>query len=330
MSDKRKIVLTGANGFLGSHLVDRLLKEEVDIHCIVRKSSNLKWLEGKNITLHTCGLEDIPAMSEVFENVDYIFHLAGTVAALKYEDYLYGNVDLTRNVLEAALPHAANIKNIVVTSSLAVGGPSDVQNKLNEADGFNPVSLYGKAKVEQERMCDNYSEKLPITIVRPSVISGDREVELFEFIQTVNQGLVPLVGFGEKYVGIIHVSDLVEAMYQLALCEKAVGQAYYLSSEEIISWKDLAEICAEKLGKNPFILRLPHFVIYLAGALASLAGKIRGKATTFDFEKAKEGVQKAWVCDVSKAKEDFGFRQTVSIREGVEQAIDWYKQNKWL
>jgi len=330
VSDKLKIVLTGANGFLGSHLVDRLLKEEVDIHCIVRKSSNLKWLEGKNITLHTCGLEDIPAMSEVFENVDYIFHLAGTVAALKYEDYLYGNVDLTRNVFEATLPHAAKIKNIVVTSSLAVGGPSDVQNKLNEADGFNPVSLYGKAKVEQEKMCDNYSEKLPITIVRPSVISGEREVELFEFIQTVNQGFVPLVGFGEKYVGIIHVSDLVEAMYQLALCEKAVGQAYYLSSEEIISWKDLAEICSKKLGKKPFVLRLPHFVIYLAGVLASLAGRMRGKATTFDFEKAKEGVQKAWICDVSKAKEDFGFRQTVSIREGVEQAIDWYKENKWL
>lgn len=330
MSDKRKIVLTGANGFLGSHLVDRLLKEEVDIHCIVRKSSNLKWLEGKNITLHTCGLEDIPAMSEVFENVDYIFHLAGTVAALKYEDYLYGNVDLTRNVFEATLPHAAKIKNIVVTSSLAVGGPSDVQNKLNEADGFNPVSLYGKAKVEQEKMCGDYSEKLPITIVRPSVISGEREVELFEFIQTVNQGFVPLVGFGEKYVGIIHVSDLVEAMYQLALCEKAVGQAYYLSSEEIISWKDLAEICAKKLRKKPFVLRLPHFVIYLAGVLASLAGRMRGKATTFDFEKAKEGVQKAWICDVSKAKEDFGFRQTVSIREGVEQAIDWYKENKWL
>lgn len=329
-SDKLKIVLTGANGFLGSHLVDRLLKESVEVHCIVRQSSNLKWLEGKNIHLHTCGLEDISSIAEVLKNVDYIFHLAGTVAALNYEDYLYGNVVLTENILEAALAHSDNLKNIVVTSSLAVGGPSDLDNRLSEEDGFNPVSLYGKAKVAQEEMCEKYADRLPITIARPSVISGEREVELFEFIKTVNQGLVPLVGFSEKYVGIIHVSDLVEAMYQMALSEKTAGQAYYLSSEEIISWKALADICAKKLNKKPLILRLPHFIIYIAGAIASFFGKLQGKAPTFDFEKAKEGVQKAWICDVSKAKKDFEFKQTVSIQEGVEQAIDWYLKHNWL
>lgn len=330
MSNKSKIVLTGANGFLGSHLVDRLLQEDVDIHCIIRKSSNIKWLEGKPITIHRCGLNDIEQISAVLTDVDYIFHLAGTVAALTYDDYIYGNVTLTDNILKAALNHQSTIKNIVVTSSLAVGGSTTEDKPITEEGGFHPVSLYGKAKVEQEQLCQSYMDRLPITIARPSVISGSREVELFEFIKTVNQGLVPLVGFDEKYAGIIHVSDLVEGFYQMAISEKTTGEAYYMSSDEIISWKALGEICAKKLNKKPIYLRLPHFVIKIAGFFASLAGKIKGKAGTFDSEKAKEGVEKAWICSSQKAKEDFGFRQTVSIKEGVESAIDWYKENKWL
>ena len=87
MSNKLKIVLTGGNGFLGSHLVDRLLLESIEIHCIVRPTSNLKWLEGKDVKMHTCGLTDVDALVKVFDKADYIFHLAGTVAALKYERY---------------------------------------------------------------------------------------------------------------------------------------------------------------------------------------------------------------------------------------------------
>lgn len=330
MSNKKKIVLTGANGFLGSHLVDRLLKENVEIHCIVRKTSNLKWLKGKNIQIHTCGLADIEALKNVFQNVDYIFHLAGTVAALKYEDYLYGNVEITKNILEAALFHQNSIKKIVVTSSLAVGGPSTKNNPIDESTGFNAVALYGKAKVEQELMCQKYMDSLPITIARPSVISGSREVELFEYIKAVNGGIVPLVGFQEKYVGIVNVKDLVEGFYQMAISDKTSGEAYYLSSEEIISWKALAEVIANKLGKKPLFLKLPHFAIKMAGSISGFVGKLKGKAPTFDAEKAKEGVEEAWICNVEKAKRDFGFKQTVSIKEGIEDAIDWYKENNWL
>lgn len=330
MSNKFKIVLTGATGFLGGHLVDRLLKEDLEVHCIVRKTSNLRWLQDTRIKIHTCGLTDVDALSEVLKNVDYIFHLAGTVAALSYEDYLYGNVTVTKNLLEAALQNKGNLKNIVVTSSLAVGGPCTKDTAIDESGPFNAVSLYGKAKVEQEKLCQQYQDRLPITIARPSIISGEREAELYEFIKTVKQGFVPLVGSRDKYVGIVNVKDLVEAFYQMAISDKTPGEAYYLSSEEIITWKALAELCAVKLGKKPIYLRLPHPVIKIAGKASGFFGKLSGKAPTFDYEKAKEGVQEAWICKVDKAKEDFGFAQTVSIKDGVEEAIDWYKANGWL
>lgn len=330
MSNKRKIVLTGANGFLGSHLAEKLLKENFEVHCIVRKSSNLSYLQGLDLQFHTCGLEDISALEKVLENVDYIFHLAGTVAALNYEEYHHGNVTLTKNLLQAALKHKNNIKKIVVTSSLAVGGPSKPGFPIDESLPLQAISLYGKAKIAQEAVCREFMNELPITIARPSVISGEREAELYEFIKTVNNGFVPLVGRKEKFVSIIHVSDLIEAFYKMALSEKTTGQAYYLSSENAISWKELAKVCAQHLHKKVVYLHLPHFVINGAGLAASAFGKLKGKATTFDYEKAKEGVQEAWICKVDKAKADFGFEQKVSIEEGVKLAIDWYKANKWL
>jgi len=330
MSNKIKIVLTGANGFLGSHLVDRLLEQDFDVHCIVRKTSNLRWLNGKKVYIHTCGLTNIEKLKEILQDTTYVFHLAGVVAALKYEDYIYGNVDVTKNLLEAALAHKDTIKKIVVTSSLAVGGPTTKDNPIDEEDGFNAIALYGKAKVEQELLCQKYMDRLAITIARPSVISGSREVELYEFIKAVNGGLVPLVGREDKYLGVVNVKDLVEAFYQMAVSDKTAGQAYYLSSEEVISWKALAEIIANKLNKKPIYLKLPHFIIQIAGNMSGLIGKLKGKAPTFDGEKAKEGIQEAWICSVEKAKKDFGFKQTISIKDGVEEAIDWYKANKWL
>lgn len=330
MSKPQKVVLTGATGFLGSHLAEYLVNKGYDVHCITRKSSNLKYIKHLALTFHDCGLTDVKALEKAFENVDYIFHLAGTVAALNFKDYLYGNVELTKNVLQAALNANQNLKKIVVTSSLAVGGPCTKDTPIDETGGFNAVSLYGKAKVEQEKVCMQYMDKLPITIARPSVISGEREAELYEFIKTVKQGLVPLVGFNKKYLGIINVKDLTEAFYQMAITEKTASEAYYLSSEDIIDWKTFGELCAKKLNKKPLFLHLPHFIIYIAGFFASLVGKLTRKAPTFDLEKAKEGVQEAWICKVDKAQKDFGFKQTVSIKDGVEQAIDWYKKEGWL
>lgn len=330
MSELKKVVLTGANGFIGSHLAEYMHSKGFEVHCIVRKSSNLKWIEGKGFVFHTCGLEDIKALKEVFEGATYVFHLAGTVSAFKYEEYFYGNVTITENVLSAILLCSTKPEKIIVTSSLAVGGPTVKSKPIKESGGFHPVSLYGKAKVEQERVCQKYKDKLPITIARPSVISGEREVELFQFIETVNNRFVPQVGFNDKYLGIIYISDLIDAMYKMAVSDKTAGEAYYLSSETEISWRELSTVCAKILGVKPFTLKLPHFAILLAGHISGLAGRMKGKPATFDAEKAKEGVKEAWTCSVEKAKQDFGFEQKVSIEEGLRKAIEWYKSEGWV
>lgn len=330
MSKKGKVVLTGSNGFIGSHLAEYLAKQGYEVHCIIRPTSNLKWIKDKGYVFHDCGLNNVEQLVKAFEGASIIYHLAGVVASLSYEGYYIGNVTLTQHVLDAALAMSKPPDRIVVTSSLAVCGPSKKEAPIDESVGFNPVSLYGKAKVEQEKLCAKYFDKLPITIARPSVITGEREAELFEFVKAVNGGVVPLVGSNDKYLVVIDIIDLVKALYDMSVAKSTINEAYLLASEEIISWKELADICAKHLDKKPVILRLPHWVIRFAGSLSGTFGKVIGKPQTFDSEKAKEGVQEAWICSVAKAKKDFGFKQTISISDGVKRSIAWYKKEGWL
>lgn len=323
-----KIVITGANGFIGSHLAEYMQKQGYDVHCIVRKSSNLQWIENKGFTMHTCGLTNVGALEKAFENADYIFHLAGTVAALQYEDYIYGNVTLTKNVLEASLK--VKPKKILITSSLAVSGSTTKDAPLKESAGFNPLVAYGKAKVEQEKLCAEYFDRLNITIARPSPITGEREVEMYAFIKSINMRIFPKVGFGKKYVNIIHITDLLDSFHKMILTEKTNGQAYFLCSEQAYSWSQIAAIIGKLLNKKYFTLTLPHLIVLIAGFFAGLFGKIIGKAQTFDLDKAKEGIEEAWLGDMTKAKQDFGFEQKVSLIEGLKIAIDWYKKEAWL
>lgn len=330
MPTTEKIVITGANGFIGSHLADFMFDKGFEVHCIVRKSSNLKYLQNEKFVIHTCGLTSIDDLKLAFKDAKYIFHLAGTVSALKYEDYIYGNVTLTKNVLEAAKALGTKPEKILITSSLAVSGPTTKDKPLKESQGFNATVRYGKAKVEQEKLAAQYFKDLNITIARPSPITGTREVEMFEFFKTINNGIFPKVGFSEKYVNIIHISDLLDSFYKMVSTPKTSGEAYFLTSEKIYSWSQIAAISAKLLNKKPFTLALPHFIILIAGFFAGLFGKIIGKAQTFDYEKAKEGIEEAWLGSTEKSKADFGFEQKVTLIEGMKEAIDWYKKEKWL
>lgn len=330
MPTQEKIVITGANGFIGSHLAEFLFAKGFEVHCIVRKTSNLKYLQNEKYVIHTCGLTDVEALKAAFKDAKYIFHLAGTVSALQYEDYIYGNVTLTKNVLEAAKAQENKPDKILITSSLAVSGPTTKDKPLKESEGFNPTVRYGKAKVEQEKLAAQYFDDLEITIARPSPITGIREVEMFEFFKTINNGIFPKVGFSEKYVNIIHITDLLDSFYKMVTTPKTSGEAYFLTSEKIYSWSDIAAISAKLLNKKPFTLALPHFIILIAGFFSGLFGKIIGKPQTFDFEKAKEGIQEAWLGSTEKSKADFGFEQKVSLIEGIQEALEWYKAEKWL
>ncbi len=330
MSDKIISVVTGANGFVGSHLVDYLLGKGDEVHCLVRKSSNLRWLEGKNVVIHDSGLFDKDELKKVLNNVDYLYHVAGVVKAKKEEGYFKGNVETTRNLLDTALEVAPNIKRILIVSSLTASGPAKLDNPVTEDTPPHPITTYGRSKLAQEELAKTYMNKLPITIVRPPAIYGERDTEIYLFFKTYQKGLMSLIGFSKKELSLIYVKDLVNGMYLAATNEKAKSEIYFISSTEFYTWPQIGETLQKIINKRAITLRLPHTLVYGIAAIAQFFSMFSSKAATFNIEKARDFVQEAWTCDTSKAERDLGYTQNYSLDEGLKRTIDWYRSEKWL
>ncbi|OGU65951.1 MAG: nucleoside-diphosphate sugar epimerase [Stygiobacter sp. RIFOXYC12_FULL_38_8] len=330
MSSKIISVVTGASGFVGSHLVDKLLAEGHHVKCILRSSSSRKWLEGKPVEIVNCGLFDKTALKEVLKGADYIYHVAGVVKAKTEEEYFKGNVESTKTLLDVAAEVNPNLKRFVVVSSQTACGPSFNGKPCSEETQEHPITTYGRSKFAQEALAKSYFDKLPITIVRPPAVFGERDTEVYLIFKTYKAGLMTLIGFDDKKLNLIHVADLVRGIYDASISPNTIGQKYFVASEELYTWPQVGDAIAKALGKRALTLRLPHSLVYSVAAIAQFFAMFSSKAATFNLEKARDFVQPGWTCDVSKAKKDFGFTQKVSLEEGIKRSIDWYKEMKWL
>ncbi|HMN23440.1 MAG TPA: NAD(P)-dependent oxidoreductase [Ignavibacteriaceae bacterium] len=330
MQTQEIAVVTGANGFVGSHLVDNLLSKGLKVRCLVRKSSNLKWLDGKNVEIFNSGLSDKDGLRKAFKDANYIFHVAGVVKSKTAEGYFKGNVDTTRNLLEVALESKSSIKRFLVVSSQTVSGPSTEGKPVNEETECNPITTYGRSKLEEEKLALSYKDKLPITICRAPAVYGERDTEIFIYFQTFNKGLTTTIGFNKKELSLIHVVDLVEGFYLAAMSEKAVGQIYFIGSEKFYTWQEINSITSKVLNKKPIIIKVPHFLVYTIASVAQFFAMFSSKPATLNIEKAKDITQQYWTCDTSKAIRDLGYKQKISIEDGIKRTCDWYKEMKWI
>lgn len=334
MSEKIKnapiAVVTGANGFVGSHLVELLLEKGYHVKCIVRKTSNLRWIAALPVDLYDCGLTDVAELRKVFEGAAYIFHIAGAVSVKKREMYYTGNVDMTRNVLDAA-EGIVGLKKILVTSSLAASAPAVAGAPVTEDTPSAPVSMYGKSKLEQEKVTRTYMDRLPVVIVRPPVVYGPRETEVLLLFKTIKMRLMALVGFGEKYLSLVYVRDLVEGMLLAATSERTTGEVYFLGSRQAeYTHTELNETVADVLGVRPMRIRVPHGVLYVAGGVSQFLGRFASKPPTLHLEKVKEMTCESWSCSSEKAIQKIGYQPNTTLQEGLEITIDWYRKEGWL
>jgi nucleoside-diphosphate-sugar epimerase len=330
MENRMISVVTGANGFVGSHLVDFLLNKGHEVRVIVRETSNMRWLEGKDIEKFDCGLFDKEGMKKAFENANYVFHVAGVVKAKNENGYYQGNVETTRNLLKALEESSHNLKKLVVVSSQTAVGPSPEGTDIGEEHEPQPITTYGRSKLEQEKLVMSYKDKLPITICRAPAVYGQRDTEIYLIFKAFKQGIMGKIGFDRKLVSLIHVEDLVRGFYLAAISEKSTGQIYFITSNEPYDWDTVGDAIANAIGKDAIRLKIPHFLVYSVAGLAQFFALFSNKAATFNLEKARDFVQSRWTCSSQKAKHDLGFTQEISIDDGVKRTVDWYKDKKWL
>lgn len=330
MSPKIISVVTGASGFVGSHLVDKLLNEGHHVKCILRKSSSLRWLKDKPVEIINCGLFNKDSLKNVLKDADYLFHVAGVVKAKTNDEYLNGNVETTRVLLDVVSEVNPSIKRIVIVSSQTACGPSLNGIPCTEETKEHPITRYGRSKLAQEHLAMSYSDRLPISIIRAVAVYGPRDTEIYLVFKTYKQGLLGLIGFNKKLVNIVHVLDLVDGIYLAAKTDKAKGQIYFIGSQEYYDWIQIGKAISQAMGKKAITVRVPHLIVYIVAFFAEFFSLFSSKAATFNIEKARDFVQQYWTCDVSKAVNDLGFRQNISLEDGMKETVAWYRQMKWL
>lgn len=327
-----KASITGGTGFIGSHLIDALLARGYDVACLIRKSSNLRWLKGKQIRFVEGDLFDDRTLKELVTGADQVYHLAGVVKSKSEEGYIHANVDATRKLLAACTEHAPDLKKFIhVSSQTAVGPSKDLTHPVTEETPCVPITGYGRSKRAGEELVLSYRERLPVTIVRPPAVYGPRDTEIFIFFQTIRRGLNPMIGFDDKRLSLIHSADLVSGLLLAAESPESAGEIYFISSEEFYGWAETGKLAAHLMGrKNPLQIRIPHAAVYGIAGIAQFLSMFRKAAATLNLEKARDLTRAYWTCDVSKAKRELGYRQAVPLEDGFRDTIEWYRAEGWL
>ncbi len=325
-----KALVTGGTGFIGSNLIEQLVNKNYEVCTIAKDNFHIEFLNSLNVRVLEYDLNNLPDLHSELSEVDYIYHLAGVTRAISKNDYYLGNFSATKNFLKVCKLSCKNLKRFVYLSSLAAVGPSLDGNPVDEDTPYHPVSHYGKSKMMGELEVIRSSNRLPVTILRPSSVYGPRERDIFEYFKLVKRGIKPIIGFNQKKLNLIFCDDLVNAIIVAGEHPKSVNEVYFVGSEQAYTNHQIGEAIALAQKKSAICVRIPHFMVYAIGFAEEILGKILNKPVFLNRQKARESKQKKWDCSVKKIENEIGFYPSVSLLEGMEKTFEWYIAQEWL
>lgn len=329
-----KILVTGATGFIGSHLTDRLVNEGYDVTALVRKTSNTSHLEELNVKLRYGDLTDPQSLVEAVKGIDLVYHLAAYYTFHgKKELYWKVNVEGTRSLLEASLKEG--VKHFIYTSTTEAIGPTG-STPVPEDYPPNPTYEYGKSKLAAERLVKEYMKKgLKATIIRPSGVYGPRNINDVAYYFIV--GLAKkspfmrfIVGPGENLIQFVYVEDVVQGFLLAMEKEQAIGQTYHITDEKVYTYNQVYQIVCEEAGVPPPKRHIPGWLAKTLIAPLELAYKIAGKENFMVHVSTVDAVLTNRVYSIEKAKKELGYKPKYDLRKGMKKTIEWYRENNIL
>lgn len=329
-----KILITGASGFVGSHLVESVKQIGFEVHAAVRKSSNISDIQAyvdNFVYLNQGDYAEVEALLQK-ENYDYIIHAAALTKAKTIEQLQEVNVGNTEKLLRAAFSLSLPPKRFIFVSSLAAIGPIDygVTNEIDENNDYNPVTAYGRSKRDAELMIkDKFADK-PISVFRPTAVYGPREKDLFILLDTLNRGLDPYIGRKPQMLSFVYVKDLVQALLLGCTVDQVGLQFYNVSDGNVYARFAMADIFKDVFNKKPFRIYIPLFVVSLIAHVSELIYKGSAKTPTIYPERLGELTASNWACSIDKAKRILGYTPQFDLKKGLTESLLWYKQNNWL
>jgi dihydroflavonol-4-reductase len=322
--------VTGGTGFIGSHLVEALLKKGIQVRCLLRKTSDLKWLKGLPIEVHWGDCNDKNSLREAVEGVEQVFHLAGVTKAVHEKTYFEVNAFGTENLIHACLENNPRIQKFIYLSSQAAAGPCRNGNKKKESDQCKPVSPYGQSKQMGEELAMAHAQELPLLILRPSAVYGPRERDIYTFFKLLSKRIKPCLPSKDQHISLCYVEDIIQAILLAAQVKGSSGEIFFLSDGQDYRLEEIGDIFAQAMGVNAFCIRVPEWMIIGMASFSEYLSKLSGKPPLLNKGKVEEILQRNWICDITKAKTALGFEPHISLAQGAKLTFEWYKKENWL
>lgn len=319
----RTVALTGATGFLGSHIADRLLAAGWQVRAAVRPTSNLRWLAGKPLDTVVADLADPDSCRRLVAGCAAVIHCAGVVSAGSEEAYRRGNVDTTRTLLEAAAevwaPRQPAEPVFVLISSLAAHGPAGLRAPATEESPCRPLTAYGRSKLAAEELVTGRPWPFRTAILRPPGLYGPRDRDFVPLFRAARLGWTVRVGRKLEGLSLVDGRDAAAAAVALLECPEARGVFFVDDGHAGYDWAELAAALSGAVGRRVRVLPLPLGLLKMAAAVAG-----RGRAArspVLNPDRRRDLDSPGWVCDGARLRQVTGFRAAFDLATGFQDTV---------
>lgn len=326
-----RVLLTGATGFVGGHVLQALLEQGAEVRCLVRESSPRRNLEGLTVELAEGDLRDAGSLRRAVEGCRQVYHCAADyrLFSRRAEDLYRSNVEGTRNMLRSAAE--AGVERVVYTSSVgalglrADGLPADEQTPVSLGD---MVGHYKRSKYLAERVAEEWAAKgLAVVIVNPSTPVGEGDLKptatgkmIVDFLKRRTPAYV------DTGLNLIDVRDVAKG-HLLAAAKGRVGDKYILGHRDM-TLRQIFDTLAELTGLEAPRLKLPHWIPLTYAALDTGLARLTRREPGVALEAVRLSRHKMFF-DAGKAVRELGLPQT-PVEEALVRAVQWFEANGYL
>jgi len=331
-----KALLTGATGFIGSHLVQALVKKEWDVTCYIRPKSRTDFLQKLPVRLIKGRVEDQLQLEKAvggevdkfndcfFLAQDYVFHLAARIRSASPDVYDKANHLFTKNLAHACLKNNPSVSRFLYVSSISAAGPSLPGYYSDEKKKDSPTSEYGRSKLKGEHAVRALANKLPVTIIRPPNVYGPRQQETEMLVKLIKRKIVPVLKDRGEITSLIYITDLIEGMITAACSQKTINQTYYLTNEKGYSWRNIILMMKKHiLGPTLYLPLYENFILF-AALIFDLLKTLKITRSYFGRRAWKTMTRIPWLFSPKKAKNDFDFNAEYTLERGLKETVEYY------
>jgi nucleoside-diphosphate-sugar epimerase len=328
----KKVLITGANGFIGSFIVKQAKQQGLYPYAGIRKGADTKSLASTGVDIVHLDYENVDQLANVLDHYkfDYIIHNAGMTRSPSLSALVKVNKDYMVNILDAMRKSGHQIEKFLYVSSLAAYGPAD-----KVADGIvspstppKPVTNYGHSKLTAEHYLTKQKD-ISWLIVRPTAVYGPGEKDLLTIFQTLQKGVDLVAGFIPQRLTFIYVDDLAKLMITMVKSAQK-HKAYFASDGEVYLGSTLSAIIKKSLGRKTIKIKLPIPLIRTIAYMSEKIGKISHSYPVLNIDKVNEIKARNWSVDISETKKDFGFEPEFTLDKGIPVTVAWYRKMKWI